>query len=221
MAQRITANETITNRLTLGSSATLYNNTNQLTLPTGPTTLVGTNTTDTLTNKTISSATNTVGANQVLTSTATFTPISVTGSAPTNGQVLTYTGANIQWSSGQNAITTAVTQTTNATPQTLETISTTTGMYMVQTTIMATDDTSTSTITKAGFVFTGLFYNDGTTLSQINSTDILQFTGNLTWDANFVVSGANITSQVIGEAATTIDWKSVTETSVFLSPYTS
>jgi trimeric autotransporter adhesin len=92
-----TDTQTLTNKTLTLPIISSISNTGTLTLPTSTDTLVGRATTDTLTNKTITGTTNTVDANN-LRNGSTWV-VSMGGSAPTTGQVLTATSASAaSWS---------------------------------------------------------------------------------------------------------------------------
>lgn len=195
----------VLNQLTI-SGATV-NNGGILTFPTSTTTIVGTDTTNTLTNKNITGTTNTVDANN-LRNGSTWV-ISLSGSAPINGQKLTYNGTNAVWESDDSTVATVT--TTDATVTALETIATTSDQsYLIRTRV--TSRRSDSGSESNGYVLTGLFKNVAGTVTQVNITDRLEFEDSSAWNTIFAISGTNILINVTGEASKTIQWKSSTET---------
>jgi hypothetical protein len=62
------------------------------------------------------------------------------------------------------------------------------------------------------FIITASFVNNSGTLRKLGADDKLRFRdGSLTYDCRFIVSGTDILLQVIGVAATTINWRTCLE----------
>ncbi len=90
-----------------------------LTFPSTTDTFVGRDSTDTLTNKTITGTTNTVDANN-LRNGSTWA-VSLSGSAPTNNQILTYNGTNAVWQTNSGGGGSVSTTCLNTSPLTYNT----------------------------------------------------------------------------------------------------
>lgn len=202
---RTVSDLTVLNQLTINGAT--VNNGGMLTFPTATTNIVGTDTINTLTNKNITGTTNTVDANNLRNGSTWIIPLS--GAAPINGQKLTYDGTNAVWVSDNDAIATVT--TTDATVTTLDTIATSSNVsYFIKTKIIArsSDPGSQSN----GYQLIGIFNNSAGTVTQVSTTDRLEFENNSTWNAVFTISGTNVVINVTGEASKTIQWKSSTET---------
>ena len=206
---RTVSDLTVLNQLTI-SGATVVNGTGGtggiLTFPTSSTTIVGTDTTNTLTNKTITGTTNNVDANNLRNGSSWVIPLS--GVAPTNGQILTYNGTGAVWMANDSNVTTAT--TSGATATTLDTVATTSDTsYFIKTKIIARRSDSGSETN--GYQLIATFQNVSGTVTQVTTTDRLEFENSSAWNAVFTISGTDILIVVTGETGKTIQWKGSTE----------
>lgn len=204
-----TTTDTMTNKtLTAPVIATIVN-TGTLTLPTSTDTLTGRATTDTLTNKTITDSTNTVRAGSIGPSTASVT---ISGSAPSTGYVLTATGSSAaQWQQG-NPFTyvSGTSTTTSASSTSILNIPVATGTtYLVH--FRAIGKISSSSVVTCD-VHASYRTGSGNTITQVGTDSVLAFKDTALSLMTVQSSSATITSVtniqlVIGGVYTgTINW---------------
>jgi len=127
-----------------------------------------------------------------------------------SGQFLSTDGNNpatLTWASGGGGDTVDTVTTTDATTTTISTIATSSDTtYFLSAKLVArrTDSGSES----AGYKLMATYRNNGGTLSQVSSDDLLSQEDSAQWNVDTTISGTNIIIEVTGQSSKTINWKS-------------
>ncbi len=122
-------------------------------------------------------------------------------------QVIATNGAGtLSFATAQVATINTV-QTTTVATTTIATIGTTTdSTHFIDVKLVAHDQAD---VQGAGYLLRATFLNDTGTVTQIGTDDKLSFESDTAWNVATLISTTNVLIQVTGEAATTIDWRSL------------